>query len=846
MLIELIRRLIAGCNRASYRHLEWIYRITSRSPLAITLLSTLLVVVSGFVVASTRFESDIFKLFPSRLPALNLMMDSLKWSGSAKEAYFLLEGDPAQLPGEAQKLVTRLQALQVNSEPAFSRVTWRVYDESEGGLFSDFIAYAAAHPQLFVPESELPRLREYLSPVNFDKSLTRMENELAGQLAGGMSSLYSSDPLFLRELFLPRLKAASQALDLDPASPYFLSRDGKVMIVIAEPAHPVSDMNFARELVKGINQARAGLSVSVTCAGAHISAVIDESEMKGNITSSVSLSLVVVLAIFYFVYRRLLPTILIPVIIGFSVLLSLASASFFLPSMHIISFAFMALIIGLGTDYSIQLYDRFHCERVKGIDLERSLYLTVVETGRGVFTAATTTALPFFAMMVSDVRALYELGLLVGLGVIFSFYATIFFLPPVLIFMERFAKTVYRPLPALGLGAVWRFCARRPRRVILFSLLIIVSGTLATIFGIHFDGELKNLQPRHSEAFLTQEKIERHLSLAPRQMMIAVEGADPRLILQRSAAIGRLIARYHQAGQLSGWSSINSVINEYDQQKAILQGLTAGGVNPGAADLLNGAFVRHGFEPDSFKAFSTALQGFATAAPIAETDGISRLLESPLRAVVNRHLIHDQEGYHSLSYLYYNDNSFDREAFIRELTALDPKARVTAVELVSQQLADSVSSSFGLSFVLGGTLVLMLLLAQFRSYMGIFSSLFPLFTGIIAMLGCLVAFGSGLNFMNSMVLVTLVGMGSDYGMYIYYRSGETDSAAAETNYVQAGRAVLLSALTTIAGFGSLAFADFPALASIGWATNYGIFFTAFFALLTLPAILFYLRSRRDP
>jgi len=31
---------------------------------------------------------------------------------------------------------------------------------------------------------------------------------------------------------------------------------------------------------------------------------------------------------------------------------------------------------------------------------------------------------------------------------------------------------------------------------------------------------------------------------------------------------------------------------------------------------------------------------------------------------------------------------------------------------------------------------------------------------------------------------------------------------------------------------------YPALASIGWATNLGVGFTALFALITLPAVMF--------
>lgn len=64
-------------------------------------------------------------------------------------------------------------------------------------------------------------------------------------------------------------------------------------------------------------------------------------------------------------------------------------------------------------------------------------------------------------------------------------------------------------------------------------------------------------------------------------------------------------------------------------------------------------------------------------------------------------------------------------------------------------------------------------------------------------------------------------------------------------FVQAGRAVLLSALTTIAGFGSLAFTDYGALASIGWATNFGVGATAIFALVSLPAAMAFHRHRQE-
>lgn len=836
MPAPLLKGVTSACNALTRRHLEWIFRVTTRSPLKVVAASLALVTLAVILVSATRFEADIFRLFPTRLPALRLLLDSMAWTGSAKEAFFLLEGDPRLLPAESERLVSRLQGLRLDGRPAFTRITWRVYDETEGHLFADFIGYAVSRPQLFVAPRDAERLAERLAPASFGRSLLRLESDLAGQFGGAMTALATADPLHVREFILPRLKKAGQALDLDPASPYFLSRDGRVMIVIAEPARPVQDIEFARRLVAAINQARQGLAVSVSCAGAHISAVLDESAMKSNIVSCILSSLVVVLAIFYAVYRRLLPTILLPLIVVVGVVMALGTASLFLPSLHIISFAFMALIIGLGTDYSIHLYDRYHCERAAGMAAHKALHLAVVDTGHGLFTAAATTALPFLALMVSDVRALYELGLLVGLGVLFSLYATLFFLPPLLLLMERQFPAPFRPIPGLGMGFVWRQTGRCAPTVARVSLLLLLAGAAAAFF-ISFDGELKNLQPRHSEAFLTQERIEKHLSLAPRQLLVAIDGPDPAVVLARSGRVGEVAERYRAEGRIAAWSSLDSVINDRRRQSDIVRSLTMAKVGGDAGAALQEALERRGFEPGPFLPFINALASFATAAPVPETEGITRLLASPLRGVVNRHLIHDAAGYHALTYIYYKGAEFDQTAFLKELAAIDPAARATGVDLVSSQLAGSVARSFMWSFLIGGALVLFLLATHFESWQGVFSALFPVAAGGAVMLGVMALAGMGLNFMNAMVLVTIIGMGSDYGLHVGHRSGAVHDAAREAHFVQAGRAVLLSALTTIAGFGSLALADYPALASIGWATNLGVGFTALFALVSLPAML---------
>jgi predicted RND superfamily exporter protein len=831
-------RITAFCNALTRRHLEWIFRLTTSRPLPVMCLFVLMLVISATVISSIRFDTDIFRLFPTRQPALKLLLDSLEWTGSAKDAYFLVEGDKQTLSAEAGRFAERLKQAKIDGQPAFKRVTWRVYDENQAAAFTEFISFAIAHPQLFIGPKDVQRFLERYTPDQSEAALHRLQSELAGQFGGGMTGLFTADPLYLRDFILPRLKAGSQSLDLDPASPYFISRNGNVLIIIAEPAKPVQDMVFARKLVTSINDARRGAPVSISCAGAHISAVLDEAAMKSNVLVSVASSLVVVLGIFFAAYRRLLPTLLIPLILVCGVVFALGTAGLFLSSIHIISFAFTALITGIGTDYSVHIYDRFHTERAAGSDTGEALRLALLDTGHGVFTAAITTGIPFLALMISDVRALFELGILVGLGVIYSFYATIIFLPPLLIFMDTRYPIIYRPIPGLGLSRIWRLAKLRPALIITISLAVIAllcwSGR-----NINFDGELKNLQPRHSEAFLANEKLEKNLSIAPKQLLVALEGKKLSDVLERVSRLDSVAEKMQERGEIIAWSSLTRLVNSQAVQTDVAKQLREYFDSGKRSEALRTQLDRQGFAQEPFRPFLDAVQGMAEAAPVKPEEMVARLLASPFKGVIDRHLIKDAAGYHALVYLHYGATGFDLAAFRKNLTAIDPAARLTGLDLVSSQLKETVRSSFTWSFLLGGVLVVFLLIVQFaESRSGIFYSLFPVAAAIGCMLGVMVLVDMGLNFMNAMVMVTIVGMGSDFGLYIRFRVSADTPEARENQYVQIGRSVLLSAMTTIVGFGSLAFTDYGAMSSIGWATNIGIGFITLFSLVTLPAVMF--------
>ena len=132
----------------------------------------------------------------------------------------------------------------------------------------------------------------------------------------------------------------------------------------------------------------------------------------------------------------------------------------------------------------------------------------------------------------------------------------------------------------------------------------------------------------------------------------------------------------------------------------------------------------------------------------------------------------------------------------------------------------------------------------------LFRRVFPLvilMTGLAlafgAMLASLKILGVALNLFNILAFPLVLGIGVDYGIYIVgaMRAG-TDLRRSLGSVI---KPVLLSGLTTTAGFASLALAKNPALQGLGIVCALGVawcLFSTFFFIL--PACLW--RSARHP
>src|SRR5512133_1155944 len=192
MIKELSNRIVSTSNSLIRKHLQWVYRVTTTKPMAVFVACCLVFALSCVSISRIHFEADIFKLFPQKGP-LALFMDTIEWTGSAGNAYFLLEGDKQALIKEAEVFADKLQKLSVDGNPAFSKVKYRISDSSEAQPFADFIRYAVTRPQLFVAPSDVTQYQQLLKPESVELALRKATAELA--TPGSFTDVIAADPL---------------------------------------------------------------------------------------------------------------------------------------------------------------------------------------------------------------------------------------------------------------------------------------------------------------------------------------------------------------------------------------------------------------------------------------------------------------------------------------------------------------------------------------------------------------------------------------------------------------------------------------------------------------------------
>src|SRR5438445_3106177 len=133
--------------------------------------------------------------------------------------------------------------------------------------------------------------------------------------------------------------------------------------------------------------------------------------------------------------------------------------------LNILSATFAVMLIGMG-DYGVLWVTRYEQNRATGADVRTALLWTAAGGGPSILTAATATAIAFFAAMLADFQGVTELGWIAGSGVLLCALACFTVLPALLMLFDRRQTPVAAIIPLSPQAGWLPRLFRRPRWIV--------------------------------------------------------------------------------------------------------------------------------------------------------------------------------------------------------------------------------------------------------------------------------------------------------------------------------------------------------------------------------------------
>ena len=485
--------------------------------------------------------------------------------------------------------------------------------------------------------------------------------------------------------------------------------------------------------------------------------------------------------------------------------------------LNILSIAFGAMLIGLGTDFSVHYLGKYLDLRRGGWDVTESLCQAAELVGPGILTGALTTSAAFYAASFAEFTGIAELGTIVGGGILLCVTATFTVLPALIILITPTAPGKNVPSGSLldirgALAPVFVF-----PKITLFLFFIGFSYLLFGISHVRYDHNLLHLQPEGLESVeLEQRLLSMDVDSGGKNVWFALSIADTKEeLLERKK-------RFEKEYPELKTEEIVSLFPEADVERIrLIQSLAETLAN--IPDTLP-----ERIDPQTAELFKRLqpLKAMAVLEPPTEKD----LPEPLVTRFVGRH------GKH-LMRIYTTANIWDMdkmEKFVKAVRDIDPDATGSPLQTYESSL--QMQQGFISAAYYALAVVVFLTWVDFRSLTASLAALLPMCLGFAMMFGTIGLLDLPLNPANMIVLPLVIGISIDHGVHIIHdfrnrpQKRYTISSSTAT-------AILVTTLTTLVGFGSMMIASHRGLQSLGRVFVIGTTCCLMTSLIVLPALL---------
>jgi predicted RND superfamily exporter protein len=828
------------------RILDALARLCLRRNKEILIAALVLAVLAVLGATRLSFDPDLLNLIPQQNKQVNEFRKVLKDLGTIDYHIVLMDMPKGRDVHDYDTLIDAV-AEGYRKNPRIEDVTYKIPNPL------DFIEIILPKALLFLTPAELDEVSAKLTDDGIRASVARNAAMLQTPQATAMKPLVQYDPFNLVPIFLRKFQSAGGGFSIDTSSGYYMSSDHSMLLILTKPKRPAQDVPFGKKLLNEgtLIEAEAlrdfqksappGTPLPrISHTGGYEIAAGDADLIRQDVIINILGTVFGVLALFLYAFRRPASIIYAGAPLALGLLLTFGMAGVTYGKLSQASAGFAALLAGLGIDFITVLYGRYVDERNRGTSMQESIRTIMRSTMPGVFVAAITTAGTFFAFLATDFRGMTQLGFLTGVGILLFLLCVMFLLPALIVFSERKesrrAPKLY--LNSFGAGKLIDISIAKPLVTIgVWVVFIVACGIAAT--RVRFSDNIQDLRAKGNPGVLSQTRITEKFGQSFDFMMYVCEGKTLEEALEKTRTASKDLDALVADHTIASYQSISTFLPPVVDQEKIIARLHAGGANEfnivRVEKTFRGALVENGFRPDAYDDY---LKLFAQTLQPAQPITLQTIGNEDITKLTTRFVKKVGNGWMSVINVYPTGGKWPRDVPAKLMAVPDrhPGDVLTGVNLVSGTLRHIVKADATRSTIIGFIAVLVLMFISFRNLKLTLLSFVPFVAGAVGMLGLMALLGLQFNFMNIFVGLMIIGVATDYAIYMLQRYQENPAAFRGSAH-ETGKAILMAALTAIVGYGSFAFSHYPGLRSIGYASTFGIGLSGLAAITLLPAIL---------
>jgi len=566
---------------------------------------------------------------------------------------------------------------------------------------------------------------------------------------------------------------------------------GDIRLLKAELSKPPTDIRFAREvsqriaeLVSAAQGRGVGTGVTVRVVSAYeVSTDVDT--IMVDLTRATKVSAILVLGVLLIGFRsfRALFLILFPMSIAMAITLAIAAAVF--GNLNALTAFLFAVLFGMGVDFAVHLFAQ-RAEQGEVAD-----WGAIIEGHlRPLSSTMLTTVGCLFVLAAGTFKAFQEFGVISGIGVVVCFLCAIVFVPALDVFLGKIRA------PKIG----------RHLRVIV----LLCFGGVA-IFGtgkVDFERDTRALTTATTRSAKKSMSYGSATGRCSKTLVLVADTAEDlntvveRLEHEKGTILPGAIDP-PEGEEARPWImdvySVHKLLPEAaDSKFEILQKIN------GETQRLLTEISKRGADSRGYLSHLEALDKLSSASPLKGED----LPKWALAPFSERDNHFDRIGHLCMSIRSYHlDELVAVSDHLAELTE-GTSTRTADSRLVFADLIGLVEADAQRLPLLALLVILVLIGIDLRSIKSTLICFTSLGLGLGLSLGVMGIWPLHINFFNLAVMPAVVGLGIDASIHLWH--------ARETrNLKTTGKASLLAALTTVAGFSGMLVAKHPGLHSIG-------------------------------